>query len=98
MLKRNNYARIINGLYDEWNKTKKKTRRDEMIFKVLYQDLSKEMPVRERTKSIYIKADSIKDVRKKLIDRDYNIEFIQILDQAHLEYEKRSEDFILENV
>lgn len=69
-----------------------------MIFKVLYQDLSTEVPVRERTKTLYIKADSVKDVRRKLIGRNHNIEFIQVLNDAHLEYEKQSESFILEKV
>ena len=79
-------------------KIKEYIRRDEMIFKVLYQESIHEVPVRESTKSLYIEADSIRDVRKKLIDREYNIELIQVLDGAHLEYEKKSENFIMENV
>lgn len=77
---------------------KQRNRRDEMIFKVLYQDLQSEAPVRERTKSIYVEADSVREVRTKLIDRNFNIEFIQPLDEAHLAYEQQSEDFQLENV
>lgn len=69
-----------------------------MIYKVLYQELADEVPIRERTKTLYIEADSVRDVRNKLIDRDYNIEHIQELDEAHLNYEKQSEDFTLENV
>lgn len=69
-----------------------------MIFKVLYQDLHGEAPVRERTKSIYVEANTVREVREKLSDRNYNIEFIQVLDPAHLAYEKQSEDFIMENV
>jgi len=69
-----------------------------MIFKVLYQDLQNEAPVRERTKSIYIEADNVREVREKLKDRHYNIEFIQALDPAHLTYEKQSENFVVENV
>lgn len=69
-----------------------------MIFKVLYQDLPKEAPVRERTKCLYIEAESERDVRSKLKDYDYNIEFIHRLDEAHLNYEKQSEHFIVENV
>ncbi len=30
-----------------------------MIFKVLYQELEDEVPVRERTKSLYIEAESV---------------------------------------
>ncbi|HLR40500.1 MAG TPA: DNA-directed RNA polymerase subunit epsilon [Virgibacillus sp.] len=71
-----------------------------MIFKVLYQALPNEVPVRERTKSLYMEAESVREVRQKLIDRDYNInvEFIQALDEVHLAFEKQSEDFVLENV
>lgn len=67
-----------------------------MIFKVLYQENPDETPVREHTKSLYIEADSEKDVRIKLKDRNINIEFIQLLTEAHLEYEKTSENFKLE--
>lgn len=69
-----------------------------MIFKVLYQEEPGEIPVRERTKSLYIEAESVRDVRNKLSDRNINIEYIQQLDEAHLEYEKQSEEFQLENV
>ncbi|HLR07796.1 MAG TPA: DNA-directed RNA polymerase subunit epsilon [Bacillota bacterium] len=69
-----------------------------MIYKVLYQEHSEEIPVRERTKSLYIEAESERDVRQKLDDRNYNIEFIQPLDPTHLAYEKQSEDFTLETV
>ncbi|MFD1038719.1 DNA-dependent RNA polymerase subunit epsilon [Virgibacillus byunsanensis] len=69
-----------------------------MIYKVFYQELPYEVPVRERTKSLYIEADAEKDVRIKLKDRNYNIEFIHPLDPAHLEYEKQSEHFAVESV
>ncbi|AIF43900.1 DNA-dependent RNA polymerase subunit epsilon [Virgibacillus sp. SK37] len=69
-----------------------------MIFKVLYQELPGEIPVRERTLSTYVEAESVREVRSKLSDRNYNIEYVHELDQAHLEYEKQSEDFKLENV
>lgn len=69
-----------------------------MIFKVLYQDVLDDAPVRERTKALYIEAESIKDARKKLEDRVINIEYIQALDDAHLAYERKSEDFEVENI
>lgn len=71
-----------------------------MIFKVLYQELPNEVPVRERTKSMYIEADSEREVRQKLVDREYsiNVEFVQPLNEAHLNFEKQSENFIVENV
>ncbi|HEX6595255.1 MAG TPA: DNA-directed RNA polymerase subunit epsilon [Bacillota bacterium] len=69
-----------------------------MIFKVFYQELRDEFPVRERTKTLYIEADSTREVRKQLSDRNYNIEYIQAIDGAHLDFEKQSEDFELETV
>ncbi|MFS0672290.1 DNA-dependent RNA polymerase subunit epsilon [Ornithinibacillus sp. 179-J 7C1 HS] len=69
-----------------------------MIFKVIYQESRLEIPVRERSKSLYIEADSEKEVRQKLTNRNYNIEFIQPLDEAHLAYEQQSEDFKVETV
>lgn len=82
----------------ETPRNKKTVRRDHMIYKVLYQELENEVPVRERTQSLYIEADSVREVRNKLKDRNYNIEYIQELDEAHLNYEKQSEKFKLENV
>ncbi|MCF3944737.1 DNA-dependent RNA polymerase subunit epsilon [Oceanobacillus alkalisoli] len=69
-----------------------------MIYKVLYQELADEAPVRERTQSLYIEAASVREVREKLDDRNYNVEYIQELDEAHLEYEKQSDDFKVENI
>lgn len=69
-----------------------------MIFKVLYQEKNDEVPVRENTKTLYYQADSEHEVRKALKDRQYNIEFIQPLEDEHLAYEKKSEDFIVENI
>ncbi|WP_458414052.1 DNA-dependent RNA polymerase subunit epsilon [Schinkia sp. CFF1] len=69
-----------------------------MVFKVFFQNVKTEVPVRERTQTLYIEGKSVRDVRKKLAERNLNIEFIQPLDEAHLEYEKRSEKFVLENV
>ena len=73
-------------------------RRDEMIYKILYQESAEEVPVRERTKSLYLKANSIREARKILEDYPYNIEYIKELDEAHLQFEKKSESFTLENV
>lgn len=69
-----------------------------MVFKVFFQNVKTEVPVRERTQTLYIEGKSVRDVRKKLAERNLNIEFIQLLDEAHLKYEKRSEKFVLENV
>ncbi|MBO1510591.1 DNA-dependent RNA polymerase subunit epsilon [Metabacillus bambusae] len=64
-----------------------------MIFKVYYQDKITEVPVRERTNTLYIEATTEGEVRSKLKDRPYNIEFVSPLDGAFLEYEKQSENY-----
>ncbi|MBD7907269.1 DNA-dependent RNA polymerase subunit epsilon [Sporosarcina gallistercoris] len=69
-----------------------------MIFKVYYQETKVQVPVRENTKTMYVEAETQREVRKKLQDRNYNIEFIQQLEGEHLEYEKASEHFELEQV
>lgn len=62
-----------------------------MIFKVNYQESKTDAPLRENTKSLYIEAESISDVRSKLTkNTPYNIEFIQELSEAHLEYEQET--------
>lgn len=69
-----------------------------MIFKVLYQASPEVAPVRERTQSLYVEANSEREVREKLAEKNINIEFIQALDEVHLAYEKKSEDFKIESV
>ncbi|WP_077211366.1 DNA-dependent RNA polymerase subunit epsilon [Bacillus dakarensis] len=64
-----------------------------MVFKVYYQELMKEVPVREKTKSLYVEAESVREVRTKLADRPYNIEFVTPVQGAFLEYEQKNEDF-----
>jgi len=69
-----------------------------MIFKVFYQTNVLEVPVRENTQSLYIEADTEREVRFALKDRKYNIEFIQVLEGNHLEYEQASANFTVEKV
>ncbi|MFC0189060.1 DNA-dependent RNA polymerase subunit epsilon [Fictibacillus aquaticus] len=69
-----------------------------MIFKVYFQDFANEVPIRENTKAIYVEAGSIAEVRNKLKDRSYNIEFIQEIKGDFLDYEKASDSYVLENV
>lgn len=64
-----------------------------MIFKVYFQESIKQVPVREKTQTIYVEGDSERDVRLKLKNEPYNIEFITALEGAFLEYEKQNEDF-----
>ncbi|MFS8630841.1 MAG: DNA-dependent RNA polymerase auxiliary subunit epsilon family protein [Bacillales bacterium] len=60
-----------------------------MIFKVYYQENINDIPVRENTKTLFVQADSERDVRRKLEDLSYNIEFITPIEGAYLEYEKK---------
>ena len=64
-----------------------------MIFKVYYQKSINEVPVRENTKTIFVEGESIRDVRTKIADRGFNVELVQVVQGAFLEYEKQNEDF-----
>jgi DNA-dependent RNA polymerase auxiliary subunit epsilon len=64
-----------------------------MIFKVYFQQSVKQVPVRENTKSVFVEGESERDVRKKLANHDYNVEFVQAVKGAFLEYEQQNEDF-----
>ncbi|WP_428908801.1 DNA-dependent RNA polymerase subunit epsilon [Niallia sp. Krafla_26] len=64
-----------------------------MVFKVFYQESKTQVPVREMTKSLYIEGESVREVRKKLAQFPYNIEFISPIEGAFLEFEKQKEDF-----
>jgi DNA-dependent RNA polymerase auxiliary subunit epsilon len=64
-----------------------------MIFKVYYQENLKEVPVRENTKALFIEGESVRDVRSKIADRGYNVEFVQEVKGAHLNYELQNEDY-----
>ncbi|MBB5149277.1 MULTISPECIES: DNA-dependent RNA polymerase subunit epsilon [Ureibacillus] len=68
-----------------------------MIYKVYYQENPDEVPVRENTKSLYLEANSEREVREYLKDRHILIEYIQLLEGNYLEYEKNSPNFRLEN-
>ncbi|WML56942.1 DNA-directed RNA polymerase subunit epsilon [Neobacillus sp. PS2-9] len=64
-----------------------------MIFKVYYQRSINEVPVRENTKTIFVEGESVRDVRTKIADRGLNVELVQEVSGAFLEYEKQNEDF-----
>lgn len=69
-----------------------------MIYKIYYQDNMLEVPVRENTMSMFIEASSVQEVRQLLKGRNINIEYIQLLEGKHLEYEQASPHFELEQV
>lgn len=67
-----------------------------LIYKVLYQTSELDNPRREFTHSLYMDAESSIAVREAVEkNTDYNIEFIQELDEKHLEYEKKNPEFKL---
>ncbi|GAA0494514.1 DNA-dependent RNA polymerase subunit epsilon [Salinibacillus aidingensis] len=69
-----------------------------MIYKVLYQESPEEVPIRERTQAMYVEAESEREIRKKLSDRNVHIEHIIQLSEKHLEYEQGSENFEVEKL
>jgi DNA-dependent RNA polymerase auxiliary subunit epsilon len=64
-----------------------------MVFKVYFQERVTEVPVREKTRVLYVEGESVRDVRKKIADRGYNVEFLQEVTGAFLEYEQQNEDY-----
>jgi len=64
-----------------------------MIFKVYYQERITEVPVRENTKTLYIEAESVREVRTKIADRGYNVESVQEVKGDYLNYELQNEDY-----
>jgi len=64
-----------------------------MIYKVYYQESLKQVPVRENTRTLFIEGESVRDVRNKIADRGYNVELVQPVKGAFLEYEQQNEDY-----
>lgn len=68
-----------------------------MTFKVYYQPSKKSNPKRENTHVMYFEAKDEVEARH-LVETHfpgYNVEFIEALDEATLEYEKQSVNFKL---
>ena len=73
-----------------------------MIYKVFYQESKDQSPRRERTKSLYLEVDAATELEGRIIARQlveqntkYNIEFIELLSDNHLEYEKSHANFTI---
>ena len=71
-----------------------------MIYKVFYQETKDRSPRRENTRSLYLEIEADDELEgrikaRKLVEEntDYNIEFIELLSDKHLEYEKESGTF-----
>lgn len=73
-----------------------------MIYKVFYQE-EKVSPRREQTRSLYMEVDAETELQGRIQARElvekkfpqYNIEFIELLSEKHLQYEKEHADFSL---
>ena len=71
-----------------------------MIYKVFYQE-SKVSPRREQTRSLYMEVEAESELQGRIIARElvektypqYKIEFIELLSEKHLQYEKEHADF-----
>ncbi|MFS1663577.1 DNA-dependent RNA polymerase subunit epsilon [Streptococcus sp. zg-JUN1979] len=68
-----------------------------MIYKVFYQETKQTSPRREQTKALYLDIDAENELSgrikaRKLIEEHtaYNVEFIELLSDKHLEYEKET--------
>ncbi|MGX7199984.1 DNA-directed RNA polymerase subunit epsilon [Enterococcus nangangensis] len=67
-----------------------------MIFKVYYQKTKDRNPKREQTQSLYIEAKDVVEARALIeANTPYNIEYLQLLEGNHLQYEKENADFKL---
>ena len=71
-----------------------------MIYKVFYQETKERSPRRENTRSLYLDIDASDELEgrikaRKMVEEKtgYNIEFIELLSDKHLEYEKESGTF-----
>lgn len=67
-----------------------------MIFKIIYQENPNQVPLRENAKTLFMEADSKVEVRQRLADNTpYNIQHIEEISGAYLEYEQSSPDYRL---
>lgn len=67
-----------------------------MIYKVYYQESKIRNPKREETQVLYIDAkDDVEALQRVEENTPYNIEFVQLLEGNHLEYEKENVQFTL---
>ena len=74
--------------------------RNEIIYKVFYQETKERNPRRETTHALYLDIDAKNELEgrieaRRLVEENtsYNIEFITLLSDQHLEYEKESGAF-----
>ena len=69
-----------------------------MIYKVFYQETKDRSPLRETTRSLYLDIDASSELEGRIIARqlveenrpEYNIEYIELLTDKLLDYEKET--------
>lgn len=73
-----------------------------MIYKVFYQETKERSPRREETKALYLEVAAKSELEGRILARklveektSYNIEFIELLSDQHLAYEKETGAFAL---
>ncbi|KXT72434.1 hypothetical protein STRDD10_01923 [Streptococcus sp. DD10] len=72
-----------------------------MIYKVFYQETKERSPRRETTRSLYLNIDASSELEGRILARELveknrpelNIEFIELLSDKLLEYEKETGAF-----
>lgn len=65
-----------------------------MTFKVYYQPTKTATPRRENTKALYLEADSEPEALSLVEENtEYNVEFVELLDDKALEFEKKDPNF-----
>lgn len=67
-----------------------------MIFKITYQETKVRNPKREETKTLYLEAETSIEARS-IVEQNtpFNIEFVQLLEGKHLDYEQKNPEFII---
>ena len=97
----NHYNCNESGLiyYSELNKRKQLI---SCCFLQVYQETKERSPRREKTRALYLEIEAANELEgriqaRKLVEENtpYNIEFIELLSDKHLEYEKESGTFEL---
>ncbi|HEL0246871.1 TPA: DNA-dependent RNA polymerase auxiliary subunit epsilon family protein [Streptococcus equi subsp. zooepidemicus] len=73
-----------------------------MIYKVFYQETKERSPRRENTQALYLDIDAASELEgrikaHKMVEEhtNYNVEFIELLSDKHLDYEKETGVFTL---
>ncbi|HEL0028279.1 TPA: DNA-dependent RNA polymerase auxiliary subunit epsilon family protein [Streptococcus equi subsp. zooepidemicus] len=73
-----------------------------MIYKVFYQETKERSPRRENTQALYLDIGAASELEgrikaRKMVEEhtNYNVEFIELLSDKHLDYEKETGVFTL---